>query len=76
MAGSISSCYGAYRLGKPTSPWARRFYGERRPDMEANSERRFQIGRRTDRVKERCWDAIGGVTGDEYEARLSSIDRP
>jgi hypothetical protein len=44
--------------------------------MEANSERRFQIGRRTDRVKERCWDAIGGVTGDEYEARLSSIDRP
>jgi hypothetical protein len=61
--------YGACRIGKPTSPWARRFYGERRPEKQAKSAARFAPGRRTDRFKERVRDAIGGVTGEQYEAR-------
>jgi len=61
--------YGACRLGKPSSPWARRFYGERNPSKQARAEERFAPERRTERLKERARDAIGGVTGEEYEAR-------
>jgi hypothetical protein len=68
--------YGACRIGKPTSPWARRFYGERRPAKQAKSERRFRPDRRTEVLKERFRDAIGGVTGEEYEARLSASSSP
>ena len=63
--------YGAVRIGKPNSPWARRFYGERRPRKQAKAERRFRPDRRTELLKDRVRDAIGGVTGEEYEARLS-----
>jgi hypothetical protein len=52
--------YGASRIGKPTSPWARRRYGERRPKKQAKSERRFHPGRRTDRYKEAFRDIVGG----------------
>ena len=52
--------YGACRLGKPKSAWARRRYGERRPEKQERSERRFHSGRRTDRVKEHLRDIIGG----------------
>jgi hypothetical protein len=61
--------YGAARIGKPTSPWARRFYGERRPHKQAKAERRFRPDRRTELLKDRVRDAIGGVTGEEYAAR-------
>jgi hypothetical protein len=67
--------YAACRIGKPASPWARRFYGERSPAKQAKSERRFRPDRRTEVLKERFRDLIGGVTGDEYEARLSASDR-
>jgi len=66
--------YGAVRIGKPRSPWARRFYAERRPRKQAKAEQRFRPDRRTERLKERVRDAIGGVTGEEYEARLSHRD--
>jgi lysyl-tRNA synthetase class 2 len=66
--------YGAVRIGKPHSPWARRFYSTRRPGKQAKAERRFRPDRRTERVKERVRDAIGGVTGEEYEARLAGRD--
>ena len=66
--------YGTVRIGKPHSPWARRFYGERRPGKQAKAERRFRSDRRTEVLKERVRDAIGGVTRDEYEARLSEPD--
>jgi hypothetical protein len=66
--------YGAVRIGKPHSPWARRFYGARRPGKQAKAERRFRPDRRTERLKERVRDAIGGVTGEEYEARLAGRD--
>ena len=63
--------YGACRIGKPESPWARRFYGERAPYKQAKAERRFRAGRRTDRLKESARDAIGGSTTDVYEAKVS-----
>jgi hypothetical protein len=52
--------YGACRIGKPTSAWARHRYGERRPKKQAKSERRFRPGRRTDRFKEAFRDIVGG----------------
>lgn len=52
--------YGACRIGKPNSAWARRRYGARRPKKQAKAERRFQPGRRTDRYKEAFRDIVGG----------------
>jgi len=52
--------YGACRIGKPRSPWARRRYGTRRPKKQAKAERRFHPGRRTDRYKEAFRDIVGG----------------
>ena len=63
--------YGAVRIGKPGSPWAKRFYGERRPRKQAKAARRFRAGRRTDHVKERFRDAVGGPTDAVYQARLA-----
>ena len=63
--------YGAARLGKPNSPWARRFYAERRPAKQADAEERFRSDRRTERLKQRFRDIVGGQTDEEYEARLA-----
>jgi hypothetical protein len=63
--------YGAFRLGKPDSPWARRFYGERRPDKQAKAKERFRPDRRTERFKQRFRDLVGGLPEDEYEAKLA-----
>jgi hypothetical protein len=60
--------YGAWRIGKPDSPWARRRYGERRPKKQAKAEARFQPGRRTDRVKEHLRDVIGGKPSEGLTA--------
>jgi hypothetical protein len=62
--------YGAVRIAKPSSPWARRFYGARRPGKQAKAAHRFRSDRRTEHLKEQFRDAVGGVTGEEYEARL------
>ena len=67
----VFAVYAAVRLGKPRSPWARRFYGERNPGKQVRSERRFAPGRRTDRFKERLRDAIGGTTTQDYDAKLA-----
>jgi hypothetical protein len=64
--------YGAWRLGKPESPWAKRYYGERNPEKQAKAEERFRPGRRTERVKEWLRDASGGSTETEY---LEKIER-
>jgi hypothetical protein len=63
--------YGAARIGKPGSPWGRRFYGQRRPDKEIKAEQRFRPDRRTERFKQRFRDLVGGVTDAEYQARLA-----
>lgn len=62
--------YGALRLGKPTSGWARRFYGKRNPNKQERSEQRFDPRRRTERFKEWARDLIGGSTEAEYEEKL------
>ena len=38
--------YGACRIGKPDSAWARRRYGERNPAKQAKAEARFPADRR------------------------------
>ncbi len=52
--------YGASRIGKPDSAWARRRYGERRPKKQAKAEDRFSPDRRTERFKEAFRDMVGG----------------
>jgi hypothetical protein len=63
--------YGAVRLGKPTSPWGRRFYA-RNPRKRARAIRRFPADRRTERFKERVRDAIGGTTTEVFEAKTAA----
>ncbi len=60
--------YGASRIGKPRSPWGRRFYRERKL---AKAERRFGPDRRTERLKEWFRDAVGGETDAVYQAKLT-----
>ena len=65
--------YAGVRLAKPRSLWAKRFYA---PAKQARAEERFRAGRPTDRFKERLRDAIGGVTEEEYKARLAAAAPP
>ena len=60
--------YGACRLGKPGSAWARRRYGERRPQKQARSEARFPSDRRTDRFKNAFRDLVGGKPSEGLAA--------
>jgi hypothetical protein len=64
--------YATCRLGKPDSAWARRFYGERNPEKQARAERRFRPDRRTERVKNRLRDVLGGTPEDEYLAKVAA----
>jgi len=66
--------YGAIRLGKPGSFWARRRYGDRDPGKQTRSEVRFPPDRRTERIKERLRDAIGGSTEERYRAKIAGRD--
>jgi hypothetical protein len=65
------AAYGAARIAKPGSPWASHFYDERNPGKQAKAEKRFRPERRTERLKERFRDAVGGETTDVYEAKLA-----
>lgn len=60
--------YGAARIGKPSSPWARRRYGERRPAKQAKAEGRFPPNRRTERFKNAFRDMIGGKPSEGVAA--------
>jgi hypothetical protein len=60
--------YGACRLGKPDSAWARRRYGERRPKKQARAEARFPPDRRTDRFKNAFRDIVGGKPSEGLAA--------
>jgi hypothetical protein len=60
--------YGACRIGKPNSPWARRRYGVRRPKKQAKSEARFPPDRRTERFKNAFRDIIGGKPSEGVAA--------
>jgi hypothetical protein len=65
------AAYGAARIGKPGSPWARRFYGDRNPQKQARAEHRFRPERRTERFKQWFRDVVGGSTEEAYEAKLA-----
>jgi hypothetical protein len=60
--------YGACRLGKPRSAWARRRYGERRPRKQARSQERFLPDRRTERFKNAFRDLVGGKPSEGIAA--------
>jgi hypothetical protein len=60
--------YGASRIGKPSSSWARRRYGERRPKKQAKAEDRFRPERRTERFKEAFRDIVGGKPSEGLSA--------
>ena len=60
--------YGAWRIGKPGSAWARRRYGERRPQKQAKAEARFRPDRRTERFKEAFRDIVGGKPSEGLAA--------
>jgi len=60
--------YGASRLGKPGSPWARRRYGERDPARQRRAEARFPPDRRTERFKEAFRDIVGGKPSEGVAA--------
>jgi hypothetical protein len=60
--------YGAVRIGKPGSPWARRRYAERRPAKQAKAETRFPPDRRTERFKNAFRDMVGGKPNEGVAA--------
>jgi hypothetical protein len=60
--------YGAWRIGKPRSAWARRHYGERRPQKQAEAEDRFAPDRRTERFKNAFRDIVGGKPSEGIAA--------
>jgi hypothetical protein len=60
--------YGACRLGKPNSAWARRRYGERRPKKQDRAEARFPPDRRTERFKNAFRDIVGGKPSEGLAA--------
>jgi len=60
--------YGACRLGKPGSAWARRRYGDRHPRKQARAEERFPSDRRTERFKNAFRDVVGGKPSEGLAA--------
>lgn len=60
--------YGACRIGKPTSAWARHRYDERHPRKQAKSEDRFQPDRRTEHFKNAFRDIVGGKPSEGLAA--------
>ncbi len=60
--------YGAWRLGKPGSAWARRRYGERNPGKQGRAAERFPPDRRTERFKEAFRDIVGGKPSEGLAA--------
>jgi hypothetical protein len=56
------------RLGKPRSPWGKRFYAS---EKLARAQRRFRPDRRTDRLKNRFRDAVGGAPSEASPRRLT-----
>jgi hypothetical protein len=60
--------YGACRLGKPGSAWARRRYGERNPAKQERAVARFPADRRTERFKDAFRDIVGGKPSEGIAA--------
>jgi hypothetical protein len=65
--------YGAVRLAKPNSPWAKRRYGERNPDKQARAEKRFRHNR-VERFYDSFRAALGGRPTESLEASRRESD--
>lgn len=57
----LAGTWGAVRLAKPDSPWARRRYG---PEKLARAEHRFRPDRRSARLSRDFLNAIGGAPSE------------
>jgi hypothetical protein len=65
----------AARLGKPTSPWARRFYRDRK--LERSRSRAALHDRRYRHIRHRLYDVIGGSPHLQHQPRhMSTTDTP
>jgi hypothetical protein len=69
--------YGASRLGKPGSAWARRRYADRDPGKKRRAEERFPPDRRTERFKNAFRDFVGGkpskgIAAAQHEAATAT----
>jgi hypothetical protein len=64
----LMAYYGAARLGKPNSVWAKRFYAERNPKKQERSEHRFRHNR-VEHFYDKFRIAIGGRPTEAIEAR-------
>jgi hypothetical protein len=60
--------YGACRLGKPNSAWARKRYAKHNPDKQEGAEARFPPDRRTERFKNAFRDIVGGKPSEGVSA--------
>lgn len=60
--------YGAARIGKPGSPWARRRYSEHNPGKQAKAAERFKPDRHTERFKNAFRDIVGGKPSEGLAA--------
>jgi hypothetical protein len=60
--------YGAIRIGKPGSPWARRRYRDRNPAKQEEADQRFAPDRRTERFKNAVRDMVGGKPSEGVAA--------
>jgi hypothetical protein len=60
--------YGAVRLGKPGSPWARRRYRDRDPTKQEEAVQRFAPDRRTEKFKNAFRDMVGGKPSEGVAA--------
>ena len=69
------SLYAACRIGKPTSWWAKRFYGERNPRKQAKAEERFPPIGAPSGSRRRVRDAIGGSPEEVYLAKIERHER-
>jgi len=65
--------YGACRLGKPDSAWARRRYDRQRPRKQARAEDRFPPDRRTERFKNAFRDLVGGKPSEGLTAAREEV---
>ncbi|MGH2993783.1 MAG: hypothetical protein ACRDL1_09635 [Solirubrobacterales bacterium] len=65
--------YGAVRLAKPNSRWAKRRYGERNPDKQARAEKRFRHNR-VERFYDSFRAALGGRPTESLEAPRRESD--
>jgi hypothetical protein len=62
----VLAYYGAARLAKPNSPWAKRRYGERNPRKQARAAHRFRHNR-AERLYDQFRIAIGGRPSEGIE---------